>query len=40
MTKQQEIIDFENKISYSDRDYIIDNSNVDDYSYLNKFPNW
>jgi chromosomal replication initiation ATPase DnaA len=40
MTKQQEIIDFENKISYSDSDYIIDDSNADAYNYLNNFPNW
>ncbi len=40
MTKQQEILDFENKISYSDSDYIIDESNVDAYNYLNNFPNW
>ncbi len=40
MTKEQEIIDFENKISYSDSDYIIDDSNADAYNYLNNFPNW
>ena len=40
MTKQQEIIDFENKISYSDSDYIIDDSNFEAYNYLNNFPNW
>jgi len=40
MTKQQEILDFENKISYSDSDYIIDDSNVGAYNYLNNFPNW
>ncbi|MEK9959730.1 MAG: hypothetical protein VW541_04890, partial [Pelagibacteraceae bacterium] len=40
MTKQQEILDFEKKISYSDSDYIIDDSNADAYNYLNNFPNW
>ena len=40
MTKQQEILDFENKISYSDSDYIIDDSNAEAYNYLNNFPNW
>jgi chromosomal replication initiation ATPase DnaA len=40
MTKQQEILDFENKISYSNSDYIIDDSNAEAYNYLNNFPNW
>jgi chromosomal replication initiation ATPase DnaA len=40
MIKQQEILDFENKISYSDSDYIIDDSNADAYNYLKNFPNW